>query len=147
MQRTSLQRIFPARRKTPGRRGLTLVEVLIAVVILSFALLAYLTVIQASGGAISDGNEFTLASQAAVNQIAQDQGLGYAGLTAGTTTTSVPGLLGGQMTVKIGPMGGNAANVGIEEIDVRVTWSPRKVGKLSQTTSLMQSALISEHSP
>lgn len=122
---------------------MTLVEVLVAMVILSFALLAYLTVTQASDAGLSDGNEFTLASQAAGDQIALDQGLGYSGLTSGTTTTSVPGLSGSRMKVVIGPLDGNSANVNIMQIDITVTWSPRKAGKVPQTTSLKQTTLIS----
>jgi len=135
--------MYPARRPTPGQRGVTLVEVLVAMVILSFALLAYLTVIQASNAALSDGNEFTLASQAAGDQIAQDQSLGYSGLTDGTTTTTVPGLTGGQVIAVIGPLDGSTANFGIKQIAVTVTWSPRKAGKVSQTASLKETTLIS----
>ncbi len=138
-----MQPTFPARRGTPNRHGMTLVEVLVAVVILSFALLAYLTLIQASDTGLSDGNEFTLASQAAGSRIAQDQGLGYSGLTSGTTTTAVAGLSNGQMTVVIGPLDGNSANVGIKQIDITVAWSPRKAGKSSQTTSLEETTLVS----
>ena len=122
---------------------MTLVEVLVALVILSFALLAYLSVIQASDAGLSDGNEFTLASQAAGNQIAQDQALGYSGLTNGTATTTVPGLTGGQMATVIGPLDGSTANVGIKQIAVTVTWSPRKAGKISQTTSFKETTLLS----
>jgi type II secretory pathway pseudopilin PulG len=124
---------------------MTLVEVLVAVVILSLALLTYLTVIQASDAGLSDGSEFTLASQAAGDQIALDQGLGYLGLTSGTTTTTVPGLSGGQMTVVIGPLDGNSANVGILQVDVTVTWAPRKAGRVPQTTSLKETTLVSSH--
>ncbi len=124
---------------------MTLVEVLVAVVILSLALLTYLTVTQVSDAGLSDGSEFTLASQAAGNQLAQDQGLGYTGLTSGTTTTTVPGLSGGQMTVVIGPLDGNSANVGILQVDVTVAWSPRKAGKVPQTTSLKETTLVSNH--
>lgn len=133
----------PARRPTLGQRGLTLVEVLVAIVILSFALLAYLTITQASDAAISDGNEFTVASQAAGGQIAQDQGLGYSNLTYGTTTTTVPGLSNGQMTVAIGPLDGNAANIGIKQIDITVAWSPRKAGASAAATSLRETTLVS----
>ncbi len=129
---------------TPGQRGMTLVEVLVAVVILSFALLAYLTVIQASDAALSDGNEFTVASQAAGDQIAQDQGLGYTGLISGTNTTAVPGLSGGQMTSVIGPLDGSSANTNILQVDITVTWSPRKAWKAPQTTSLKETMLVSK---
>jgi type II secretory pathway pseudopilin PulG len=122
-----------------------MVEVLVAIVILSFALLAYLSATQASNAFLSDGCEFTIASQAAGNQIAQVQGLGYSGLTNGTTTTSVPGLPSGQMTVVIGPLDGSTANIGIKQIDVTVTWSPRKIGQTSTTTSFKESMLICNH--
>lgn len=124
---------------------MTLVEVLVAVVILSFALLAYLTIVRASDAGLSDGNEFTVASQAAGNLIAQDQGLGYSALTNGTTTTAVAGLSGGQMTAVIGPLDGNSANVGIKQIDVTVTWSPRKAGRVPETFSLEETTLICNH--
>jgi type II secretory pathway pseudopilin PulG len=121
---------------------MTLVEVLVAMVILSFALLAYLTVTQVSDAALRDGSEFSIASQAVGNQIAQDQGLGYSGLTNGTTTTTVAGLSGGSMTVVIGALDGSSANIGIKQIDITLTWSPRKAGKLSQTTSLRETTLV-----
>lgn len=124
---------------------MTLVEVLVAVVILSLALLTYLTVIQVSDAGLSDGNEFTLASQAAGDQIALDQGLGYTGLTSGTTTTAVPGLSKGQMTTVVGPLDGSSANIGILQVDVTVTWSPRKAGKVPLTTSLKETTLITNH--
>jgi len=139
---TQLQ-ISQARRIATGQRGLTLVEVLVAIVILSFALLAYLTITQASDAALSDGNEFTIASQAAGNQIAQDQGLGYSALTYGTTTTAVPGLTNGQMTSVIGPLDSSSANVGITQVDITISWSPRKAGNTSLATSLRETTLIS----
>ena len=134
-----------ARRYEPGQPGMTLVEVLVAMVILSFALLAYLTVTQASDAALADGSEFTVASQAAGSQIAQDQGLGYSGLTSGTTTTSVAGLINGKMTVVIGPLDGNSSNLGITQVDITVTWTPRKSGTASATTSLRETTLVGNH--
>ncbi len=133
-----------ARRISPGQCGLTLVEVLVAVVILSLALLAFLTVMQASSQAVSDGNEFTLASQAAADQIAQSQGQGYSGLTSGTTTATVPGLSNSQMVVTVGPLDGNAANGSIKQVDIAVSWSPRKAGVSALTTSIKQTILISD---
>lgn len=142
---TTAQQTFPARRTIPGRRGVTLVELLVAVVILSLALLTYLTVTQVSDAGLSDGNEFSLATQAAGDQLSKDQGLGYTGLTPGTTTTTVPGLSGGQLTAMIGPLDGSSANIGILQVDVTVTWSPRKAGKVPLTTSLKETTLITNH--
>lgn len=140
----ALQTPPSARRRSPGRRGLTLVEVLVAVVILSLALLAFLSVTQASSQAAGDGNEFTLASQAAADQIAQAQGLGYSGLTNGTAASAISGLSGGQMTVTVGPLDGNTANAGVKQVDVTVSWTPRKVNSSTQTTSIRQTTLISD---
>lgn len=127
-----------------GQRGLTLVEVLIAVVILSLALLAYLTVTQAANGALADGSEFTLASQAAGDKVAQCQGLGYASLTNGTTTGSVSGLTGGQISTVIGSLDGDATNVGMKQVDVTVSWTSRKSGSLALASSFKETALISD---
>lgn len=140
---TTVQPTVWARKTAPCRQGLTLVEVLVAMVILSLALLTYLTVTQVSDAGLSDGNEFTLASQAAGDQIAQAQGSGYSGLTNGTTTTTVPGLSGGQMTAVVGPLDGTAANIGIRQVSITVTWLPRKAPKSLQTTSLTETTLIS----
>ena len=49
------------------------------------------------------------------------------------------------MTVVIGPLDGNAANVGLTQIAITVTWSPRKAGNSSQTTSLQETTLVSNH--
>lgn len=142
----SLTLPFQARRRqSPGRRGLTLVEVLVAITILSMALLAYLSVIQTSHEAVNDGDEFTVAGQAVASQIAQLQGRGYAGITSGTTTYTVPRLANSTMTVIIGPLAGNAANTNILEVDVKLTWRPRKAGSKPVTATVTQSSLIANH--
>lgn len=132
------------RRQSPGRLGLTLVEVLVAVTILSMALLAYLSVIQTSHEAVNDGDEFTVAGQAITNQVAQMQGQGYAALSNGTTTYSVPRLQNSAMTVTVGPL--NTSDTNILEVDVRLTWRPRKVGSKAITATVTQSSLIANHS-
>lgn len=130
------------RRLLPGRRGLTLVEVLVAVTILSLALLAYLSVIQTSHEAMTDADEFTVAAQAVGNQITQMQGQGYGALTNGTTNYTVLGLPQSTMAVKIGPLDGNAANTNIKQVDITLTWTPRKAGSKAVTATLLQSTLI-----
>ena len=134
-------------RFSPCQRGLTLVEVLVAVTILSLALMTYLSVLQTSHDAVNDGDEFTVAAQAIDNQIAQLQGLGYSGVSSsdGITNYTVPRLKNSAMTVTVGPLGGNASNTNIVEVDVKLTWTPRKVGSKAITSTVTQSVLMSNH--
>ena len=106
------------------------------------ALLTYLSVIQTSHEAANDGDEFTVAAQAVANQIAQMQGQGYAALASGTTTLSVPRLTNSTMTVVVGPLDGNAANANIKQIDITLTWTPRKAASKSVRATLLQSTLV-----
>lgn len=123
----------------PGQCALTLVEVLVAVTILSLALLAYLSVSLASRGQVDKGNYYTLAAQAAGDQIAGAQGNGFNTLVNGTTTYTVAGLPQGQMTVVVGPLDGDANNKAITQVDVTVTWgagstrTPETAGSVKQT--------------
>jgi prepilin-type N-terminal cleavage/methylation domain-containing protein len=131
-----------ARRKTPGLSGLTLVEVLVAVTILSVALLAYLTLVLASRTTVDRGEFFTLAAQVAGNKLAECRALGYSGLTDGTTVYSISGLREGRMTVFIGPMDGIAGNTNIRQVDITVTWAaasdrtPQTAGRVQYSTLL-----------
>lgn len=122
--------------------GMTLVEILVAVTILSVALLVFIGVALASRGAIEKGNGFTLASQAAEQRIAACEATGFESLTSGTTTSTVPGLRNSTITTTIGPLDGNAANNGLnlKQVDVTVTWAassdatPQSAGNIRQTT-------------
>ncbi len=135
-----------ARRRTPGHFGLSLVEVLIAVTILSLALLAYLNAAVASRAALDKGNFNTIAAQVAGDKIAECQKAGYANLTDGTTTYTVSGLgmRQGQMTVVIGPMDGDSANTRIKQVDVTVTWAAASSRTPQTAGRVKQSTLISE---
>ncbi len=123
-----------------GRIGLTLVEVLVAVTILSLALLAYINVAFASRVTVDKGSYFTLAAQAAGDRLADLRGGGYAGLADGTTSYTVSGLPQGQMTVTIGPLEGNPNNQNIKQVDVTVSWSagsnaaPQSAGSVHYTS-------------
>src|SRR3569833_1114083 len=72
----------------PKRRGLTLIEVLVAMVIISIALLAGTTLITASHTATIKGDLYTIASKAASNTISTNEANGYAALTDGTSTST-----------------------------------------------------------
>ena len=118
-------------------------EVLVAMVILSIALLAYVTVAVASRSAMDKGADYALAAQVAGDKIADLQGTGYGSLVNGTTTSAVARLSGGQMTVVIGPLDGNAGNTNITQLDVTVTWSAVSTQNPSGAGSLHYSTLIS----
>ena len=104
-------------------RGMTLVELLIAVSILSLALLAYLSVALASRGAVDKGHFLTRAAQAAGDKITEYRTKGYDGISFGTTTYNVAGLPEGLLSVVVGPLDNDAANANIKQIDVTVTWA------------------------
>ena len=67
------------RRPLP-KRAFSLIEVLVAVTILSVALLAYVSATSGARNAIDRGNFFVLASEAAAAKIADLQGGGYTSL-------------------------------------------------------------------
>jgi prepilin-type N-terminal cleavage/methylation domain-containing protein len=103
--------------------GMTLVEVLVAITLLSITLLTYLSVMKGANQAGQKGSYTAIATRAAADQIALAQGTNVSLLVNGTKTYTVAGLPGGTMTVTIGPLAGNPANQYIKQIDITVTWS------------------------
>ena len=131
-----------ASSRTRRTRGMTLVEILIAMVILSIGLLAMISVISAAQQSADKSNYDMIALQAAENEIADDEAGGYSANTYGTTVTPVPNLPHGQMTVVTGPLDGDAANDNIVQIDVTVTWDGGS-GPNSTGGNISMSTLIS----
>jgi len=109
--------------------GFTLVEVLVAVTILSLALLAFLSAIVASGRSAAKGDYYILAARAAGDRLAAVRAGGYAALSDGATEYTVSGLPGGRMRVTVGPLDGSAAYTDIRQVDVRVTWDSPTPGE------------------
>lgn len=107
---------------------MTLADVLVALVVLSTALLVFLNAFAVSKRGETKGNYYGIASRLANQQLASAQTAGYRALISGTTTytaATLPGLAAlpsGQMTVKVGPVDGNAANQNAAQVDVTVTW-------------------------
>jgi type II secretory pathway pseudopilin PulG len=120
---------------------MTLVEVLVALTLLSVTLIVFITVIRGANQAGQKGSYLAIATRTAGNQIALAQATNTSLLTSGTTTYTVAGLPKGSMTVKIGPLAGNAANTYIDQIDVTVTWSnastTAKVGGIVTMSTLV----------
>ena len=133
-----------ARRGAKTRHGLTLVELLVAIVILVIALGAYLNVALASRASVDKGQYFTMASQLAGDRLADYQGLGYSGLPAyGTYNYTLSNLPNGTMSVVIGYLNGNSANTNITQIDVTITWGLTNSSLPQEAGSVKQSLLLS----
>ena len=131
------------RKRASGRKGLSLIELLVAITILAVGLAAYLKLSLASRVAVDKASYYSIASSYAANLLAVYQGMGYSNLPAnGTTTGSITGLPNGQQTITIGPLDGNAANANITEIDITISWG---YGLSSQAGSVTQSLLLSAY--
>ena len=131
------------RPRVTGRSGLSLVELLVAITILAIGLAAYLKLSLASRVAVDKGSYYALASATVANQLANYQGQGYAALPAnGTTSGFLTVLPGGQETITVGPLDGNAANLNIKQIDITVSWG---YGLPAQAGSVKQSLLVSAY--
>jgi prepilin-type N-terminal cleavage/methylation domain-containing protein len=102
--------------------GMTLVEVLVALMVLSIALLAYLTALQGGNVASQKASYIAIATRAASDQIALAQLANTSLLTLGTTTYTVSGLPSGSMTVVLSS-NLSSNNGSLVEVDVTVTWS------------------------
>ena len=131
------------RHRLPGRNGLSLVELLVAITILALGLAAYLKLSLASRVAVDKGSYYSLASATAANQLANYQGQGYAALPApGTMSGFLTVLPNGQETITVGPLDGNAANTNIKEVDITISWG---YGLSAQAGSVKQSLLVSAY--
>ena len=119
--------IVPGRRiaRRPHQRhaGLTLVEVLVAVSILSIAIVVYTDVVLMASNSTKKASNLTIATRAAGDQIAVYQDTDASTLTNGTTTSSVAGLVNGSMTVVISAPGSASSATNLKQVDVTVTWS------------------------
>jgi prepilin-type N-terminal cleavage/methylation domain-containing protein len=118
--------------------GMTLVEVLVALMILSIALIVFLTVLPGVSQGSQKGSYIAIATRAAADQITLAQTTNTSLLNLGTNTYTVAGLPSGSMTVTIG---GDltANNASLKEVDVTVTWSgttyaPSTAGSVSLST-------------
>jgi len=121
---------------------MTLVEVLIAMVILSIGLLVMIDVIAAAQHSADKSNYDMIALQAAENEIQDDEAGGYSANSYNTQVTPVANLPNGQMTVVTGPLDGDSTNDDIVQIDVTVTWDGGN-GPNSTGGNISMSTLIS----
>jgi prepilin-type N-terminal cleavage/methylation domain-containing protein len=141
-----MQPPFSVRPNRRHCRGLTLVEVLIAIVLVTVGLLVTSDVIVAAETATKKGALDITATQVAENEIATDEAIGCDALNDGTATTNniptpYPDVKMTE-TVTYGPPGGVAEYDGdsIEQVDVVVSWTgsgPAELGGYLQMSTIV----------
>ena len=147
----SAQRKIAARlaiRNARLKRAFTLIEVLVAGVILSIALLAFVSATAASRNAVDRGNHYAVAAAAIAAKYADLQGGGYVGFGGhgSTTTYTVSNLPKGSMTVWVTYLDNSGWNSGmpIWQIDITVSWSAGGGQGLQSGGSIHQSTYITQ---
>jgi prepilin-type N-terminal cleavage/methylation domain-containing protein len=95
-----------------ARRGFTLVEVLVAVIVMSIALIVLITCFSGAVGIQRKARAHTLAQNTAQSKLETLRSTGWSGLTFGTMTTTV-----------------TLQAVSLAKIRVRVEWSPTVAGE------------------
>jgi hypothetical protein len=126
-----------------SHRAVSLVDVLVAVTILSIALLVYVTAAQSSRALTDKGDATTRAAATADDMINTLNAQDYSDLSLGTTTYTVSNLRQGVMTVVIGYLDGSSANTNILQATVTVTWgayssaTPQSAGNLTRSTLIV----------
>ena len=104
---------------TRASRGLTLVDLLVAVSIMSVALIVFLSAALTARGVIDKSHFNSVAAQSASSQAATSLG-SVSTLSVGTSSASVPGIPSGQIVTTVSNYGGNAY---LKQADFSVTWS------------------------
>ena len=130
----------------PKITGLTLIEVLIAMVILTIALLAGSTLIVASHTATIKGDLYNIANRSAADAIASYEANGYSSLPSSLSTQSVTYPLPGIMmttTTTIGTPQFSSSATNIKQIDVVVTWTSGSSASANLAGQIKASTLIS----
>src|SRR2546421_4057232 len=103
-------------RRVPG--GFTLVDLLVAVSIMSVALIVFLSAALTARGVIDKAKNISVASQSAGSQAASSLG-GVATLATGSSIATVSGIPQGQITTTVSTYGGSAY---LKRADFSVTW-------------------------
>jgi len=120
-------------------RGITLVDLLVAVSIMSIALIVFLSAALTARGVIDKSQSLSVASQSASSQAAVSLG-NVATLATGSTSTSVPGIPQGQITTTVSAYGGSAY---LKRADVSVSWGAASDKSAYSAGALSLSTLIS----
>ncbi len=120
-------------------RGFTLVDLLVAVSIMSVALIVFLAAALTARGVIDKSQYVSLASQSASSQAAATLG-NVSSLAAGTTSASVTGIPQGQITTTVSTYGGSAY---LKRADFSVTWGAASSQTLYSAGTYNFSTLVS----
>jgi prepilin-type N-terminal cleavage/methylation domain-containing protein len=107
-----------------GRRGFTLVEILVAVIVMSIALIVLVTAFTGAAGLQRKVKSHAIAQNAAQGKLEWLRSGGWEGLTFGVTTESVSGLEDGVMTTTV-----TQEQVSLARVKVRVEWGAAGAGE------------------
>lgn len=124
---------------------MTFIEVLIAMVICTIALIAGSTLIVASHTATIKGDLYNIANKAAGDAISSYEANGYSALVNGTTTSGIGSLPGVTMTMitTIGAPTFSSTATNIKQVDIVVTWNSGSSGSANLAGQVQMSTLIS----
>ena len=133
------------------RRGMTLIEVLVAMVIMTVALIAGSTLIVASHTATIKADLYNVANAAAANALAGYEANGYAALpstspassTIDTSGVTADKQLSMTMSTTIGAPAFNSLATNIKEIDITVSWNAGSSASADLAGQVKASTLIS----
>lgn len=117
-----MQAMSKERQNRTTARGFTLVDLLTAMVIISFVFLAFSELMMLSVRTNKKADLEFLATGAAERKMQAIRQLSFAALTSGTTTETVSELPGGQMQTQIGSVTG-LVTTSMKQIQIVVTWN------------------------
>ena len=111
------------RQKTKLKRtGFSVVEVLVAMTVLSICLLACVTTMQTTNGLVRRGDNTAIATRLAADMVANFQANNVSLLADGTTTQAISALPGGSAQTTIAPYNNDSAEHFMKQIQVTITW-------------------------
>ena len=111
------------RRRKRNIPGLSLVEVLVGMSVLSVGLLGFVSTVQSSNSLGRRGDNTAIATRLAADSIANFQANNVSLLPNGTTTAALSQLPSGSMTVNIAPYLNDTSEHFMKQIDVTITWA------------------------
>ena len=120
--RNRVQHTQKSKHKRQTARGFTLVDMLVAMIIISLVFLVFCDLMVMSVRTNKKADLEFIATGVAENRLESIRQRSFGALVTDTTTETVTELPGGQMTVQISPVTGLVTN-SMRQVQVLVTWT------------------------